>query len=197
MIQLMYSHPTFIFDNYTSHLLFSASIPSQRFHAIRSIRITKTHQTYYNRSKPSWTASYSLLCRKGVFVRNSDLPSLRQPDWPKWWDLEAKEEERTPALNEWQHIRKIMCAMQDLRNFRLDVDDTAYLTQQQLTGCDSTTVFWDEITKFFESRVFGGGFEVVLDWLPAWSDHAFVDVDFVDLADLGFVRGRGEKRTTE
>jgi hypothetical protein len=188
MIQFMYSHPTFIFVHYMSHVLFSASILSQRFHVIRSIRIMHTHQTYSRIGfKSSWEASYRLLRQKGVFVRNLDLPSLRQPDWPRWSDLEAKKEEQTPALNEWQHICQIMCAMKGLRKFRLDVHETAYLVQQQLAGCGSNTTFWDDMTKFSESRIFGGGFEIVFDQPPE-SVQAFVGRD---LADLGFIRGRG------
>ena len=184
----MYSHPTFIFEHYASHVLFSALILSQRFHAIRSIRIMHTDQTYSRIGfKSSGKASYRLLRQKGVFVRNSDLPSLRQPDWPKWSDREAKKGERTPALNEWQHICLIMCAMQGLRKFRLDVHETAYLGLHRLGGCGSNTTFWDDMTNFFESRVSSDGFEIVFNQ-PLESVQAFVGRD---LADLGFVRGRG------
>lgn len=162
LIHIIYSRPTFIFQDYASQIVFSASILPQRFHAIRSIRIMQTHESYHNHDRIDSTypflASYRLLRRKSVTVRNSDLPSMKQPGEPK---SRNQNQALLPDIDTWQHICQIMSIMRGLKKFRLDVNVEMNLLSFRLAGPGQSVRFWSELRSFSESREFGDGFEVV------------------------------------
>jgi hypothetical protein len=196
-IRLVYSRPTFIFHNYYTQLLFSASVISQSFHSIRSIRIMPANEPYHGHSSRAnaWEASYRFLRHRGIVVRNPDVPKI--PAQPRWYDLsdsKEKQSQQEPVdpFNVWQHIFLIMRAMQGLRKFRLDAKDDQHLLQTHLAGPAAGT-FWLQMKNFAQSRVFDKGFDIVF-----WPSTGPVQVCVgEELEDLGVVRRRNEKVTAD
>jgi hypothetical protein len=123
-----------MFHNYTSFLVFSASLPSQHFNTICSIRIIQNRESYGDRVDTYFPtkASYRALHSASISVRNPDLPTLQ-----------------LPLINAWQHTCTIIAKMQGLKRFTLDAHSDAASLSCYLGGSEG---LWEELDMLREQR---------------------------------------------
>lgn len=128
VVHLLYSRPTFIFQDYTSFLVFCATLPSGHFHSIQSIRFIQTMPSYHGDSVDKnfpRRSTYRALREYNVTIRNTELPTLEQ----------------TNPTDAWQHCCQILASMRGLKALRVDANAAAEDLHIYLGG---SPTFWSD-----------------------------------------------------
>jgi hypothetical protein len=164
----LYSIPTFTFDDYSTFLAFSESIPEKCYHSIRSIRIIVSRHTNTFGGERSYHSPLELR----LLARNSDSPSGATPI------SSPPLQEELHKTNNWGRLCLLLMNMQGLRKFRLDAKILSDMLAGYLSDLENVAGFWDAMEDISKIRDWPEGFDV-------WVDHDYIcvagtwDLDFV------------------
>jgi hypothetical protein len=168
MVPLLYSRPTFTFDDYSTFLAFSESISEKRYHSIRSIRIVVNRHTNPFGGKSSYHSPRELC----LLARNSNSPSqvITMSD--------PLLQEELHRANNWGRVCLLLTNMRGLKRFHLDANVLSDMLACHLSDPTNEAGFWSAMENMSKIRDWSEGFEV-------WVDH---DYHYIEgIWDLEFV----------